>query len=261
MNLYFQKIESLSRYVVINYLASFFNVYCINEYPKSGGTWVANMLGDALGVPVSRHRYPPLSSSILHSHYKNIKNPNNVILVWRDGRDVMVSWYYHCLFDLQYDGVILNKEIVRKTKNVLRFKDINAIDRNLPEFIDYCFNTQSYPRFNWTEFVDYWYGREDVVQVFYEKIRREPVIELKKLYKSLVGKDLPDDDAEQIVNKYSFDNQKNNQRKILGVNSFLRKGLVGNWRKHFNCESRKLFSDYAGESLIKLGYEKDNTWM
>ena len=41
-------------------------MYVVNEYPKSGGSWVAEMLSEALGVPFPRNRLPMLRSSILH---------------------------------------------------------------------------------------------------------------------------------------------------------------------------------------------------
>ena len=43
--------------------------------------------------------------------------------------------------------------------------------------------------------------------------------------------------------------------------SFLRKGIVGDWKNHFSYQSREKFNDYAGSSLLELGYEPDNTWV
>jgi sulfotransferase 6B1 len=39
-----------------------------------------------------------------------------------------------------------------------------------------------------------------------------------------------------------------------------RSGKTGEWKKHFTEEHKKLFKDVAGELLIRLGYEKDNSW-
>lgn len=44
-------------------------------------------------------------------------------------------------------------------------------------------------------------------------------------------------------------------------NSFLRKGVVGDWRSSFNHDSNQMFAHYAGEQLIKLGYEPDLKWV
>lgn len=39
-----------------------------------------------------------------------------------------------------------------------------------------------------------------------------------------------------------------------------RSGKTGEWKKHFTEEHKKFFKDVAGDLLIRLGYEKDNTW-
>ena len=39
-----------------------------------------------------------------------------------------------------------------------------------------------------------------------------------------------------------------------------RSGKSGEWRTHFKEEHKELFKRAAGELLIKLGYENDNTW-
>lgn len=39
-----------------------------------------------------------------------------------------------------------------------------------------------------------------------------------------------------------------------------RSGTVGKWRESFNDDNTTLFKDIAGELLIRLGYEIDNSW-
>ena len=39
-----------------------------------------------------------------------------------------------------------------------------------------------------------------------------------------------------------------------------RSGKTGEWKKHFTEEHKTLFKEVAGDLLIKLGYEKDNSW-
>jgi len=51
-------------------------------------------------------------------------------------------------------------------------------------------------------------------------------------------------------------------RRSIGKekNSFMRKGIVGDWKNHFSKEARKLFDELAGEQLIMLGYEAGHDW-
>lgn len=39
-----------------------------------------------------------------------------------------------------------------------------------------------------------------------------------------------------------------------------RSGKTGEWKKYFTDEHKKIFKEVAGDLLIKLGYEKDNSW-
>jgi hypothetical protein len=39
-----------------------------------------------------------------------------------------------------------------------------------------------------------------------------------------------------------------------------RKGLSGEWREHFKEEHKALFQECAGDLLIRLGYEEDDSW-
>jgi|GEM_PF-288369 hypothetical protein len=42
--------------------------------------------------------------------------------------------------------------------------------------------------------------------------------------------------------------------------SFFRKGVTGDWKKHFSAENVEVFKRIAGKTLIAAGYEKDNSW-
>jgi hypothetical protein len=39
-----------------------------------------------------------------------------------------------------------------------------------------------------------------------------------------------------------------------------RRGQIGDWRNHFSKEHIKLFKQVAGNLLVDLGYEQDNSW-
>ena len=47
---------------------------------------------------------------------------------------------------------------------------------------------------------------------------------------------------------------------LFGSSFSFHKGQIGSWRKYFTEKHKKLFKDVAGQLLIELGYETDNTW-
>ena len=53
--------------------------------------------------------------------------------------------------------------------------------------------------------------------------------------------------------------QIGNDEKELRRNN-MRKGIAGDWKNHFSDDHKSAFKDRYGDTLIMLGYEKDNTW-
>lgn len=232
------------------------SLYIVNEYPKSGGTWVGQMVGRALNVPFPRNRFPVLRSSIMHSHYLNPRGLRNVVLVWRDGRDVMVSWYYHCLFTNELD----NAPLVQRVRKEVPFQDYDNIYENLPGFIEYSFTQQSHPSFSWADFVRRWLSRKGVVYVHYEDLRTNTAEELQRIVAELTGEHLDPSRAGAVAEEFSFARQSGRSAGEETTGRWMRKGVVGDWRNHFSPIACETFDHYAGDELLLLGYEKDRSW-
>ncbi|MGB3680994.1 MAG: sulfotransferase domain-containing protein [Rubrobacteraceae bacterium] len=257
MNLPARKLNALVRSGMVRSLAGMIPLYIVNEYPKSGGTWVGQMLGRALDVPFPRNRLPVLRSSIMHGHYLSPRGMKNVLVVWRDGRDVMVSWYHHCLFPNERG----NGPLVEKARRDLSFEDYDDINGNLPAFIEYAFTRQQHPRFSWSEFVRGWYSRKGVVYVRYEDLRRDTPGELQRVVAGLSGRRLNPERVAEIADEFSFARQSGRQPGQEDKGSFMRKGMPGDWRNHFSLEARQVFDRYGGDELITLDYERDRSWV
>ena len=249
-------VEGAVRYAMVHLLSGVLPLYIVNEYPKSGGTWFSQMLGAALGVPFPRHRFPALRSSIMQGHYLDGWGMRNVVVVWRDGRDVMVSFYHFCLFELPHG----NAELVAEVRRDLPFQDYGDVSRNLPAFIEYAFTRHQHPRFSWSEFVRRWHDAAGVVPTRYESLREDPAGELRRVVGVLTGRELPPARAREIAEAYSFERQSGRRAGVEDRHSFFRKGVVGDWKAHFSKEARAVFDHYAGAELIALGYERDRTW-
>jgi hypothetical protein len=91
--------------------------------PKSGGSWLGQMLGELIGLPFPRNRLPVLRPSIMHGHYLYFPTMKNVFVALRDGRDIMVSFYYYSLFENDK----FNSRLVEITRRELQFDDYDDI--------------------------------------------------------------------------------------------------------------------------------------
>lgn len=251
------KLNGLLRYILMHTATQIFPLYVVNEYPKSGGSWAAEMLSDALGVPFPRNRLPMLRSSILHGHVMQSWNMHNILLVWRDGRDVLVSQYFHSLFKNDRG----NERLVALTRADLGFADYDDVKGNLPAFMEYVFERKRYPRMSWADFVNRWADCERCVHVKYENLRMHPTEELVRLVRQLSGKILHPDKAREIVDRHSFERVSGRRVGEENVRSFMRKGIIGDWKNYFGREARERFNAYAGDALIRLGYEADEAWV
>ncbi len=252
------KTEGICRYFLSTYLSGRLPVYIITEYPKSGGSWFGQMLAEALQIPFPRNCYPGFHSCVMHGHRLYNSRLKNVFVVLRDGRDVMVSFYYHSYFKNER----YNERLVEQTKKYCPFKDYNNIRENLPKFIEYKFTSRiTTPGFTWSQFVNSWFDKNVCRFVKYENLLHEPVNELFESLQVIGSGKIEEDRLRAIVKKYSFENMSKRKPGTEDKKSFLRKGIAGDWKNYFNREACEIFNCYAGDKLIELGYEKDDSWV
>ena len=252
----YEKGNELARACMVHLLSGVVPLYVVNEFPKSGGTWVGQMLGRALGVPFPRNRLPVLRSSIMHGHYLHPWGMRNVVVPWRDGRDIMVSWYHQQLIPHEY-----NQRQVARSRRELPLEDYDDVCGNLPAFIEYAFRRPHSPGFSWSDFVRRWHLRKGVVPVRYEDLRRNAADQLRRIVAQLTGERLSPEEAAAIAEEFSFERQSGRRSGEEDKRSFLRKGVVGDWREQFSPQAREVFDRYAGDELILLGYETDRSWV
>ena len=142
----------------------------LTEYPRSGGTWLAQMLTEYLGVPNTRNRLPPRRRCLIHGHYLRVAPVHDTVVVWRDGRDAMVSYYYYALFERPD----IRPGWAAGHRKRLGIEDARDVKRYLPRFIDYCFAAGPPRNMTWTSFVEEWWGRRDCAQTRYEAMKEDP---------------------------------------------------------------------------------------
>jgi hypothetical protein len=232
--------------------------FFVTEHPKSGGTWVGQMLADYLDVPFPRNRLPHLGSQIIHCHEKKIIGKNKkIIVVIRDGRDVMVSYYYHSFFE----NDLYNHEHVKRVKKELNFHDYHDIENNMSSFIEFLYDKKFYPSMTWSEFTHSWINSDSVSIVRYENLLKSVPDELGGAIEGVTNMVPNREKLIKIEDKYSFKNIKSSTTEKISETKWLRKGVSGDWKNHFNQKSRIIFDQLAGDVLIESGYEKDHSWV
>jgi hypothetical protein len=175
---------------------------------------------------------------------------NNVILLWRDGRDIMVSLYYYRMFQSRHKSSP-HTEHIRKTTGITNPENVRE---NLPRFIEYCMTTPNYPRFTWPEFTEDWVDRQDVLHLSYERLLTDAAGSLTEAL-DFIGAPRPDPDRiEEVVKNHSFLARTRREPGEEDNQSFLRKGIAGDWRNKFSEEAIEIFDHYAGDALARLGY-------
>lgn len=235
-------------------------VYLVNEYPKSGGTWLKMMLAEALGHAAWTRGKPAWGPCVLQAHWINPRGRCRVVGLFRDGRDVMVSYYYHSLFRNELG----NAPLVRAMRELFRFDDLEDIRANLLPFMKVMMENPVSPRFTWLDFVERWAGRPGVVLCRYEDLRADTAGTLAKVTQSLAGVSLDPARAQQIAEAYSMENMRRRKAELNpGIRgqdnaevSFIRKGSVGGWSEHFTDEALAWFEHRAGTALDRLGYSR-----
>lgn len=255
-------VDAAKRLFMWHFMQKKLGLMLVSEFPKSGGTWFCQMLSDVSNVPFQRNVNAKLIKSVLHGHLLFRPRMNKAIIVLRDGRDVMVSAYFHFLFQRNEGGELsIGAQYHRKH---LQFQDYDDIKTNLPKFMEHMFTNfaqKNMTHFSWSESV---YNIEDnrdrLLVVKYEELLQSPKECLKRALK-FYDLEVPDEKKiDDIVEKYSFKNVTKRKQGQEDRKSFVRKGISGDWKNHFTEEACQVFKKYGGEALVLAGYEKDLSW-
>ena len=235
--------EALYRLASLGTVARFNGSLLVTEFPKSGGTWLSGLLADAANIDFPQNRFPGLGPAVYHGHYLRRFEGLRTAVLWRDPRDIVVSWYFHCLLSSH-----ANEALMARTRADLGFEDLQAIVENLPAFIAYMFTRQRSPGFSWNTFFDTWVGSgARRVHTSYERLSIDPEAELARLVRLLALE--PTEELAVIVARHSFEAKAGRQRGSADNGSFLRKGVAGDWVHSFSPEAERVLAEYTGGRL------------
>ena len=253
------KIAAVKRLAMWHFGAKPLNLVLLTEYPKSGGTWLGQMLSDYLQIPFPRNRSPRLERCLMHAHLPyHPRFGAKVIAMHRDGRDVMVSLYYHLFFENEHNP----SYFVKKMRQLMPFSNYDDIRTNLPMFIERV--SQGIPHsgmgVSWRDFVkSFEHTKSNTIS--YESLLEDPNQALATLIRKYTSQEPDMGRITNIVARYSFDSQKKAQgQEPTDGKSFLRNGKSGDWVNHFSKQAAEVFDKYNGDQLVRLGYETDRNW-
>ena len=228
----------------------------IASYPKSGVTWMQNLITCMLLNTNSKYITPKLVSEIVpdthakrfykrtffRMFFKTHSLPKSeykkVIHLVRDGRDTLVSFYYY----LQ-----LNKDS----------------GPTLSEMVD--LEQDIWPQ-KWYEHTKAWSENPyscELLTIRYEDLKEKPLetlrkiadfsdlqIEEEKLQEIFDSNKIDKLRAKVVQHGWDYDKNFGNDSK-----NFFRKGITGEYKKELNTELLQKFEDYSKEMLIKYNYE------
>ncbi len=247
-------------------MAESIGMYFVCEYPKSGGTWLGKMLADVLQVPYPRPSVLPVTfPAVVHNHWRYDPRLHNVFYLYRDGRDVMTSYFFHRMRRLAAGDPATVAMFARRYDRLFgRGYDRDDSRGLMARFIEEEFRRPRGARLNWADHVRGWRGdagRPHVAYLSYEQLRADCCGTLRRVVREVTAREPDPWFVETAVEKFSMERQTGRRAGTEDRSSFVRKGVVGDWRNHFSREAAERFRDLAGDVLVDLGYERDDSWV
>ena len=233
-------------------------------FPKSGTVWLCQLMSSYLDLPYPRdYQLPVAMASVIHAHWHYDERLPPTVYLTRDGRDVIVSLYFHYMRLLDIPRSPRRTKQLQETFHRLFGAgfDPSATHENLPRFIEHEMTApEAYRGTTWAQHVREWQNRPGVAQVTYEGLLADTAGELQRVMNEL-GAPHPDPlKAELAAQRYQFRTVTGRDDGHEDRTSFQRKGVAGDWRSHFTREAGEIFDEYAGDVLVELGYVDTRDW-
>jgi hypothetical protein len=242
-------LRSISRHLFSYINPLIYETIAINEFPKSGGTWVCQVLSHYLDYRFDDNKFPGFGNSIMKFHKMNIAPQLKEVAIMRDPRAVMISFYYHSFF--VYEDNPFNKKMVSLAMDKFRFKDYRDIENNISIFIDHMLKKTFKPDFLWSEF--YRNKIDHGVEIFrYEDLRKSPNVYFEKVLSSL-GYVVDRDRLSKSISIYDIEKLKAGRTASQKVN-FVRSGNIEEWKKILTNEDNLKILENYGPLMHRFGY-------
>jgi len=196
-------------------------------FPKSGNTWLSNLLRSAGCNAQTNHPKPSGLGFDLKSS----------ICIVRDVRDVIVSYmfYLHLMQFKQKFELSIDRGLVNKFIKTIQNKGI--IGSNV-KWTEYIHDALSINGLKMIRYEDLWFKTKETFQIVLDRLK------------------IKVDDVDSIIEKNNFENSKIRYKKEKDEFLFasLRKGVPGQYKEYMNGEQIERCNDLFGKELQILGY-------
>lgn len=135
------------------------------------------------------------------------------------------------------------------------------------DFLKFLKKKDLYPC-SWHQHIESWLRLEnqcDLLSIRYEDLIRQPELELEKMA-TFAGLPADTERLHWAVSNSSFNAMRRTEREkgrafgsTEGFN-FVRRGIVGDWQKHFDSAHKNVFKRYANQTLLRLRYVDSEDW-
>ena len=224
-------------------------VYVVG-YPKSGTTWVCQLLGDYLQLPFPRGSLLPVTCpAVVHGHETVRPGDKHAAYVVRDGRDVMASLYFHLTRHIpEGDRPKLSSREKKMFPGMVNKADVAT---NFPRFLEAQMRDPFASKHHWGEHVrrSLEQERPGIAVVRYDALLSDGASALTSVIETITGAEADPERVGWTVEKFSFARQSGRSAGKENRTSFLRKGTSGDWLKLrivFGCSSVTVVCSLTG---------------
>ena len=230
-------------------------------YPKSGSTWAAQLVSHCLELPYPRHALLPVGfSAVVMGHKRVWKSYPRGVYVVRDGRDAITSQFFFQLSHIPEGDHPRLTALQRRSFPKL----VNKADHPglFDDFVARQLVNPIAAHANWGAHVRSYFeaANPNMSLVKYEDLHTNGEATLARVVSELSGEPADPDQIREALNRFMFGKQSA-RRNHPGSAAHLRKGKAGDWVNHFTPTAARLFDRACGDMLIKMGYERDHSWV
>ena len=236
-----------------------FPQYFVVGFPRSGTSWLSEIVADYYNLPRPRHYYLPVAfAAVLHTHFKPNRRFTNTFYIYRDGRDSYASSYFKSLRLMKDDPGFVRTPLFKRlfegrTDNLTR----EDHQKNFLAYLKEEFRRGKH----WANHIDEWQQASTVnpgiAILTFEGLLNNPEKEMEHAISAISG-NVDKEMLSGVIFKNSFAQQisrpKEQHRTIL------RKGKKNSWKECFSQEAAEYFNERCGAKLIELGYEQSKDW-